>query len=133
MDEAVARERLLGRLAQLEEEERISDADRAPVRLDQDSVGRLSRMDAMQVQAMALATQRRRQAEKARIAAALQRLDEREFGYCTACGDDIAGGRLQHDPSLPCASPAPAMAERSYLRSCRRRRFRPASGRSASI
>jgi DnaK suppressor protein len=39
-------------LAQLEEEERISEAERTPVSLDQESVGRLSRMDAMQVQAM---------------------------------------------------------------------------------
>ena len=100
MDEEEVRKRLLTRLAQIEEEARISEADRAPVSLDQESVGRLSRLDAMQVQAMALAAQRRRQAEKDRIAAALRRLDEGEFGYCTACGDDIAEGRLQHDPSV---------------------------------
>lgn len=100
MDEEDVRERLLARLAQLDEEDRISEADRAPVSLDQESVGRLSRMDAMQVQAMALAAQRRRQAEKDRIAAALRRLDEGEFGYCTACGEQIAEGRLEHDPSV---------------------------------
>lgn len=108
MNEEDARKRLRERLAQLEEEDRISEADRAPVALDQDSVGRLSRMDAMQVQAMALAAQRRRHAEKDRIAAALRRLDQGEFGYCTACGEDIAEGRLQHDPSvavcITCAS-----------------------------
>lgn len=100
MNEEDARKRLQERLAQLEEEERISEADRAPVSLDQESVGRLSRMDAMQVQAMALAAQRRRHAEKDRIAAALRRLDEGEFGYCAACGEAIAQGRLQHDPSV---------------------------------
>lgn len=86
----------------------MSEADRAPVTLDQDSVGRLSRMDAMQVQAMALAAQRRRQAERERIAAALRRLDEGEFGFCAACGEPIAEGRLQHDPGaalcIDCAS-----------------------------
>lgn len=108
MDESEARKRLLDRLVQLEEEARISEADRAPVSLDQESVGRLSRMDAIQVQAMALAAERRRQAEKDRIAAALRRLDEGDFGWCTACGEEIAEGRLEHDPSaalcISCAS-----------------------------
>ena len=100
MHDADARARLLTRLAQLDEEERMSGADRAPVSLDQESVGRLSRVDAMHVQAMALAAQRRRQAERDRIAAALRRLDDNEFGYCTTCGEAIAEGRLRHDPSV---------------------------------
>ena len=108
MDAMDARKRLLNRLAQIDEDERISNADRAPVSLDQESVGRLSRMDAIQVQAMALAAQRRRQAEKGRIADALRRLDEGEFGFCTACGEDIAERRLQNDASvalcITCAS-----------------------------
>jgi len=110
MNPDTARERLQARLAELVEEDRLSEADRAPVQLDQDSVGRLSRIDAMQVQAMALAAQRRRRAERDRIAAALRRLDEGEFGYCTGCGEDIAEGRLRHDPSaalcIACASEA---------------------------
>ena len=100
MDTEHARKRLKDRLAQLDEEERISEADRAPVGLDQESVGRLSRMDAMQVQAMALAAQRRRHAEKNRIAAALGRIDAGEFGFCAACGEEIGEARLNHDPSL---------------------------------
>lgn len=43
------RKKLLARRDALNEEERISEADRAPVKLDQDSVGRLSRIHAMQV------------------------------------------------------------------------------------
>ena len=108
MDEARARKRLLRRRTELGEEDRMSAADRAPVMLDQDSVGRLSRIDAMQVQAMALAAERRRAAERQRIDAALKRLDEGEFGYCLSCGEEIGPGRLDHDPSvsqcLPCAS-----------------------------
>ena len=101
MDALEARSRLLARRAELDEEDRISAETRAPVTLQQDSVGRLSRMDAMQVQAMALAAQRRRAAERQRIDAALQRIDEGEWGYCLHCGEEIAERRLQHDPSVP--------------------------------
>ena len=100
LDPASLRARLLARQAQLDEEEHLSEADRAPVVLDQDSVGRLSRLDAMQVQAMALAAQRRRAAEKERILAALRRIEEDEFGWCAACGEEIAQARLENDPSV---------------------------------
>ena len=71
------------------------------VDLDQQSIGRLSRMDAMQHQAMALATQNRRDQQKSRISAALARMNEGEYGYCTECGEDIAPKRLELDPTLP--------------------------------
>ena len=89
IDPATFRNPLLQRLAELDEQDRISAKDRDPVTLDQESVGRLSRIDAMQVQAMALAQKRRRKAERAGIAAALQRIEEGEFGYCIECGDQI--------------------------------------------
>lgn len=108
MTEDEAKAALLARQAELEEEDRISAEGRAPVTLQQDSVGRLSRMDAMQQQAMAQAQERRRHAERARIAAALQRVDDGDWGYCVHCGEEIAARRLQHDPSVPrcvtCAS-----------------------------
>ena len=108
MDEGQAKARLLARRAELEEEDRISAEARAPVSLQQDSVGRLSRMDAIQQQAMAQAGQRRRLAEQGRIAAALQRLKEGEWGWCVTCGEGIAKARLEHDPSaaqcVRCAS-----------------------------
>lgn len=111
MDEEQARARLLARLAELEEDARISTEARAPVTLQQDSVGRLSRMDALQQQAMAQATQRRRIAEQRRIRAALVRLDESEWGWCLSCGEQITEARLAHDPSVAqcvaCASSAP--------------------------
>lgn len=100
MDEKQTRERLSERLGQLHEEDHLSEADRAPVALDQESVGRLSRLDSMQVQEMANAAHRRRQAEKDRIGAALKRLDEGEYGYCITCGEAIAQKRLEHDPSV---------------------------------
>jgi DnaK suppressor protein len=108
MNEEEARTRLLARQAKLEEEARISVDSRSPVTLEQDAVGRLSRMDALQQQAMAQATQRRRDAEKKRIAAALSRIAEGEWGWCVTCGEEIAERRLEHDPAvaqcLACAS-----------------------------
>lgn len=100
MTEEEAREQLLARRAELRQEERITSESRAPVTLQQDSVGRLSRMDALQQQAMAQATQRRRDAELHRIEAALRKLDQGEWGWCLTCGEEIAEARLRHDPSV---------------------------------
>lgn len=75
--------------------------DTAPVALDQTQQGRLSRMDAMQQQAMAAETQRRRQRNVHLIEAALRRLDEGEYGFCVTCGDAIEADRLVLDPATP--------------------------------
>lgn len=78
----------------------VATADnRTPVQLDQQSVGRLSRMDALQVQAMAQAVEGRRQQRLRLIEAALKRIDEGEYGYCVSCGDDIPEKRLAFDPA----------------------------------
>lgn len=68
--------------------------------MQQDSVGRLSRMDAMQQQAMAQAEERRRKVERSRIKSALERIDEGEWSWCVTCGEAIAEGRLRNDPSV---------------------------------
>ena len=73
----------------------------SPVELDQTRVGRLSRMDALQGQAMARERQRRREVELEKIAAALARIDAREYGSCLTCGGDIAVKRLELDPANP--------------------------------
>lgn len=96
-----ARQRLMAALAALEAENSAGQDDQATVALDQQSVGRLSRIDALQRQAMAQATQRRREMAQRRIIAALQRLDNGEYGYCTDCGDEIAPARLAFDPAVP--------------------------------
>ena len=69
------------------------------VELDQTRQGRLSRMDALQSQAMAREAERRARAEVVRIDAALVRLEDDDFGYCHDCGDDIAPARLKVDPA----------------------------------
>lgn len=95
---------LRARLAELDSLEAANEEDRAVVVLDQQSVGRLSRMDALQNQAMAQETQRRRSQERARIAAALNRIGEDEYGWCAECGDAIAPKRLDVDPmAVMCA------------------------------
>ena len=87
-----------------------TEGDRAPVELDQVAVGRLSRMDAMQRQAMQLETEQRRQAAISRIDAALDRLLGGDYGYCVACDEAIGLKRLENDPAvltcIKCASKA---------------------------
>jgi DnaK suppressor protein len=83
------------------------------VELDQTKVGRLSRMDALQSQAMAKATNQRRDMELRRIAAALRRLDEGEYGDCLGCGEPIAPQRLQADPAAPLCIQCAGKAELS--------------------
>ena len=94
------RERLDQEAAELRAADRDTSADRAPVELDQTSVGRLSRMDALQQQAMAAAQSRRRAGRLKAIDAALKRIDEDEFGWCDQCGEEIAPGRLALDPTV---------------------------------
>lgn len=87
--------------AELLETSAAMEQSRQPVELDQQSVGRLSRMDAIQQQAMAQESERRRQLQLQRIDAALQRLADGDYGYCVSCGEDIAPARLKLDPAVP--------------------------------
>ncbi len=101
IDHTALRAQLTGRMAELEREAASGAEDRKPVELDQQSVGRLSRMDSLQVQAMAQASEQRRRLEARRIRAAITRIDEGEYGLCVTCGDDIAEARLTADPMAP--------------------------------
>ena len=94
-----ARRLLKERRAALVAEDALYADARKPVTLDQESVGRLSRVDALQLQAMAKALEQRRISERARIDSALRRLDEGDYGYCLSCGEEIADARLQRDPA----------------------------------
>jgi DnaK suppressor protein len=70
-----------------------------PVELDQTRQGRLSRMDAMQAQAMSKATGAQRRRVLLDIERALQRIEDGSFGECLECGELIAPGRLQANPT----------------------------------
>jgi DnaK suppressor protein len=85
-------------LAQLDSATDATSADRKPVELDQQSVGRLSRMDALQGQAMAAAIEARRGQRRMALTAALRRIEHGEFGWCATCGGFIGSGRLDVDP-----------------------------------
>lgn len=89
---------LMAELAELRDRSLGTSADRAPVELDQQSVGRLSRMDAMQAQNMAAAMQERRRRRISQIELALRRIDGNDFGFCEDCGDFIGEKRLTVDP-----------------------------------
>ena len=69
------------------------------VELDQSRVGRLSRMDAMQGQAMAQASRLRRERTLRLIDAALSRVDSGDYGYCQRCEEPIDTSRLEFDPT----------------------------------
>jgi DnaK suppressor protein len=88
------------------------DESAAIVELDQTKMGRLSRMDAMQAQEMAKAAGNRRQAMLVKIAAALKRIDDDEYGLCRECDEPINPKRLEFDPTatncIACASKAEA-------------------------
>ena len=77
-----------------------SRESRAPVQLDQQSVGRLSRMDAMQQQSMDVARDKRRQVRLAALESARRRIESDDYGYCLGCGEDIAEARLKIDPAV---------------------------------
>ncbi len=91
---------LLKRRDELQAQSSASAEKRKPVELDQQSVGRLSRQDALQQQAMQNAQEARRTAELLRIDAALARIEDGEFGYCAECGEEIARARLETDPTI---------------------------------
>ena len=107
-DIAGVRQALNDRLEALQRSTDTTADSRKPVALDQAAVGRLSRMDALQMQAMAQATERLRSQQIVRVQAALKRIDDGDYGYCVACGEEIEPKRLAVDPTVPtcfdCAS-----------------------------
>lgn len=94
------RQRLEARSEELRALLEISAGSRDAVELDQTSVGRVSRIDAIQQQQMALASERQRKEELVRIAAALQRIADGSYGECLVCEEPIAEKRLEFDPSI---------------------------------
>jgi DnaK suppressor protein len=77
-----------------------TSADAAkPVELDQAAIGRLTRMDAMRAQSMAIETKARREHQLLRIEGALQRITTGDYGLCLTCGEEINTRRLEVDPS----------------------------------
>lgn len=99
IDLAAFRKRIESDLLQLQEDVRQAESSAATVVLDQSSVGRLSRMDAMQQQAMAQGIRGRLATQKRRLQAALARVEADSFGCCCQCGAELEPARLQADPT----------------------------------
>jgi DnaK suppressor protein len=72
-----------------------------PVALDQSAVGRLSRMDALQVQAMAQANLRSLKLRLDLVGQALRLVEEDDYGYCRRCAEPIGYPRLKARPESP--------------------------------
>jgi DnaK suppressor protein len=97
---AAFKDRLRAMQADLAADDARGRSGQQTVDLDQQAVGRLSRMDALQNQAMAQAGGRRREVQTRRIAAALERIEDGTFGECLDCGEDIPLRRLDLDPTI---------------------------------
>ena len=78
------------------------------VKLDQSTMGRLSRMDALQGQAMTKETKQRHEEGLRKISSALSRIESGDYGYCLKCDELISTARLEVDPAaslcISCAS-----------------------------
>lgn len=93
------RDALIQMKQDLAQQDAVAGDSAGIVELDQASVGRLSRMDALQTQQMALETARRRQLLLERVEGALRRIDSGDYGDCFKCGEPIDLRRLEADPS----------------------------------
>jgi DnaK suppressor protein len=86
----------------------IAAGEKADVPIAPDSsLGRLTRVDALQAQQMAAALLQRNREELSRVDRALRRMEAGEYGLCVRCGEAIAEARLHAVPDavlcLDCA------------------------------
>ena len=88
------------RLELIDLDEQSNENALKPVELDQQIIGRLSRMDALQQQAMVKAVNIRRQNEKQSLKEALNRITKDEYGICIDCNEFIEFERLKFKPSV---------------------------------
>lgn len=92
------RELLEARRNELESQLASGDEATRPVTLDQQSVGRVSRIDAIQQQQMAIASQQQATRVLRRIELSLQRIESGEYGLCLQCAEPIGFARLEAQP-----------------------------------
>ncbi|MCZ6754826.1 MAG: TraR/DksA family transcriptional regulator [Gemmatimonadetes bacterium] len=79
-----------------------------PVQLDQQAVGRLSRMDALMNEGLAQGSMSRAREEVGLIEQALKRIENGSYGFCLTCGEPIEVGRLVAIPeTLHCTGCRP--------------------------
>ncbi|HEY5739290.1 MAG TPA: TraR/DksA family transcriptional regulator [Gammaproteobacteria bacterium] len=109
---AALRSALEERRSELEDQLRIGGDAARPVSLDQQSVGRVSRVDAIQQQQMALAGREQAELLLRQITQALQRIDDGVYGICLHCEQPIAAARLVAQPQVSLCVNCQAASER---------------------
>ncbi len=82
----------------LEQQLKQIEASSQPVTLDQQSVGRVSRIDAIQQQQMAVANRQQLMQQFNAINISLKRIQADEYGFCLECAEPIGFARLQVQP-----------------------------------
>lgn len=104
---------LAERLEAIMARQKAQEENEAPVELDPSRVGRLTRMGAIQQQAMAQETGRRVEQERQRIETALIRIQSGTYGYCLKCDEEVTEKRLRFDPSIFVCISCAQQAERN--------------------
>lgn len=87
------------KIAELRQVLSEKDATANPVKPD-NAIGRLSRVDAMQLQQMSLELRRQRESELSRLERALNLIEDGEYGICPRCEDEIEMKRLEAVPDV---------------------------------
>jgi DnaK suppressor protein len=91
---------------ELKEQLEINKQATEVVQLDQTLVGRVSRIDALQQQSMAVSTREKARLKLKKVQHALNAMESGDYGYCRQCDEFISFGRLNAQPEaslcLPC-------------------------------
>ena len=94
------RKKLVDIHGELKELEEASREETAPAEPDPDSIGSLSRKDAMQAQKKAEEGPRLRKRQIQKIEGALRRIELGEFGRCFVCEIELDACSLSEDPTI---------------------------------
>ena len=104
---ASIRHKIVSRINELESILSTNSEDTKPIEPDV-SIGRLSRLDSMQMQQMALEQKRRQEAELQKLQEALKRIEDNSYGTCMVCRQPIMVARLEAQPeAILCVNCAP--------------------------
>jgi len=103
---------LLALREQLDEQQARTTDNTKAVAPD-DAIGRLTRLDAMQQQSMAIEERRRRGVRLQQIAAALAAIETEDYGCCRRCQEPIGYKRLTAKPESPFCMPCTGGLERA--------------------
>jgi len=84
-------------ISQYEQDVASTEAMTEPVK-PENSLGRISRMDAINNKAVMEVSLRNKKSKLSKLKAALSNIDKVGFGVCTSCKNPIQAGRLMYMP-----------------------------------